>query len=437
MLFVRPLAVVFRSSVVRLSRRAALALVLVPLLASQSMAAPAAQQPLSPQATMELVTEIASMLEADYIYEDRGREIGAAMLEHVGTGAYAGVVTPVELATRLTHDLYEASSDAHLRVWYEPGATEDTAIRRRRRPDPTYGLRSVEILEGNVGYLDLRGFAGSADAKARADTAFAFLEGVDALIIDLRRNQGGGPWMVQYLSALLFDEPTHLVSTWLRGMDAPQERWSAEDLSVAPRPDMPVYVLTSRRTFSAAESFTFGLLTNDRITVVGERTGGGGHFGGTEPLPGGFVMFVPVGRTYDPRTDEGWESDGIAPHVAVPADDALVRAHEMALGATLEGAGRNRLVGAWTGSVETGSGPARITLRVSSSEDGALAGSLVDHRRQREITLDVVQVDSNTVRCTFAPAGIEMTLRLEQDGEVLVGTYGQEDDEQSLRLERR
>ena len=43
----------------------------------------------------------------------------------------------------------------------------------------------------------------------------------------------------------------------------------------------------------------------------------------------------------------------------------------------------------------------------------------------------------NTVRCTFAPAGIEMTLRLEQDDEVLVGTYGQEDDEQSLRLERR
>ena len=144
-----------------------------------------------------------------------------------------------------------------------------------------------------------------------------------------------------------------------------------------------------------------------------------------------------MGRTYDPRTDEGWESDGIAPHVAVPADEALVRAHEMALGAALEGADRNRLVGAWTGSVETGSGPARITLRVSSSEDGALAGSLVDHRRQREVILDVVQVDSNTVRCTFAPAGIEMTLRLEQDDEVLVGTYGQEDDEQSLRLERR
>ena len=384
-----------------------------------------------------LVQALAAVLEEEYIYEDRGREIAAAMREQAAAGAYDDAGTSVELATRITHDLYEVSSDAHLRVWYEPVAEEGAATARRREPDSTYGFRSVEVLEGNVGYLDLRGFAGSDDAKAKADAAFSFLQGVDSLIIDLRRNQGGGPWMVRYLSALLFGEPTHLVSTWFRGMEEPQERWSADDLGVAPRPHMPVYVLTSRRTFSAAESFTFGLLTNDRITIVGERTGGGGHFGGTTPLPGGFVMFVPVGRTYDPRTDEGWEADGIGPHVAVPADDALARAHEMALGATLEGADRNRLVGAWTGSVETDSGPARVTLRVGAAEDGELVGSLVDHRQQRQRTLDVVQVDGAGVRCAYPPAGIELALRLEQDGEVLVGTYAQEGSEQPLRLRRR
>jgi C-terminal processing protease CtpA/Prc len=34
-------------------------------------------------------------------------------------------------------------------------------------------------------------------------------------------------------------------------------------------------------------------------------------------------MFLPVGRTYDPRTDKGWEAEGIQPDIEVPYGDAL------------------------------------------------------------------------------------------------------------------
>jgi C-terminal processing protease CtpA/Prc len=95
---------------------------------------------------------------------------------------------------------------------------------------------------------------------------------------------------------------------------------------------VPVYILTSRRTFSAAESFTFGLRVNHRVTIVGERTGGGGHFGNFVQLPGGFYMFVPRGRTYDPETNEGWEAEGIKPDVEVSYDQAL----KTAIGLILE-----------------------------------------------------------------------------------------------------
>lgn len=67
----------------------------------------------------------------------------------------------------------------------------------------------------------------------------------------------------------------------------------------------------------------FGLKVNNRVTIVGERTAGGGHFGGFLPLPGGFYMFLPRGRTYDPRTNEGWEAEGIKPDVEVRHEDAL------------------------------------------------------------------------------------------------------------------
>jgi C-terminal processing protease CtpA/Prc len=210
-------------------------------------------------------------------------------------------------------------------------------IRRVAPSGPTrsagaeYGFARAEVLSGNIGYLDLRGFSESPEAIAVADSVMAIFADVKALIIDVGMNSGGGPSIVRYLSAYLFEKPTHLVSTFARGMDAPMERWTTERVTGKRLPNVPVYILTSRRTFSAAESFTFGLRVNHRVTIVGERTGGGGHFGGFVQLPGGFYMFVPRGRTYDPKTNEGWEAEGIKPDVEVSYDQALKTAIGMIL----------------------------------------------------------------------------------------------------------
>ena len=185
------------------------------------------------------------------------------------------------------------------------------------------GFARAEILPGNIGYLDVTGFSGDPKAFSVADSVMAKFANVKALIIDVGANRGGGPEMVRYLSGYLFDKPTHLVSSFARGMDAPMERWTSERVAGKRLPDIPVYVLTSRGTISAAESFVFGLKVNNRITIVGERTAGGGHFGGFLPLPGGFYMFLPRGRTYDPKTNAGWEIEGIKPDVEVKHEDAL------------------------------------------------------------------------------------------------------------------
>ena len=61
-------------------------------------------------------------------------------------------------------------------------------------------------------------------------------------------------------------------------------------------PDVPVYVLTSNKTFSAAEEFTYNLKNLKRATIIGETTGGGAHPGGVMPVAERFNMFVPTGR---------------------------------------------------------------------------------------------------------------------------------------------
>ena len=99
-------------------------------------------------------------------------------------------------------------------------------------------------------------------------------------------------------------------------------------------PQTPVYILTSRSTISAAESFAFGLRNHKRVTIVGEPTAGGGHFGGFVQLTPGFSVFLPRGRTFNPATHEGWEAEGLQPDISVPYAKALATALELATRAT-------------------------------------------------------------------------------------------------------
>ncbi|MGH9842298.1 MAG: serine hydrolase, partial [Blastocatellia bacterium] len=80
-----------------------------------------------------------------------------------------------------------------------------------------YGFEKVERMSGNIGYLDLRGFEPAGAANETATAAMNFLANTDALIFDLRRNGGGSPEMIAFLSSYLFDKRTHLNDMQLAG----------------------------------------------------------------------------------------------------------------------------------------------------------------------------------------------------------------------------
>jgi C-terminal processing protease CtpA/Prc len=89
----------------------------------------------------------------------------------------------------------------------------------------------------------------------------------------------------------------------------------------------PVYVLTSKHTFSAAEECTYNLKNLKRATIVGETTGGGAHPGGRRPIDEHFAVFVPSGRAISPITGTNWEGTGVQPDIDVSADLALMTAY--------------------------------------------------------------------------------------------------------------
>ena len=84
-----------------------------------------------------------------------------------------------------------------------------------------------------------------------------------------------------------------------------------------------VFVLTSRATFSAAETLSYALKTLKRATLVGESTGGGAHMVRRQRLDDHFTLVVPFARSISPVTKTNWEDTGVEPDVKVPAAEAL------------------------------------------------------------------------------------------------------------------
>ena len=195
-----------------------------------------------------------------------------------------------------------------------------------------FGLSRVEILPGNVGYLNVTGFMGAPGSNQAIADALRFLERTAAILIDMRQNPGGNGQMSHYLfSHFLPATPIPTIQIKSRQSPEPFVMHSVANVAGPRRTDVPLYVLTSRGTGSAAEEFSFVLKNNRRATLVGEPTAGAGHMVNFFPLSDGFQVGVSITRVSDPRTGAEWEANGVAPDVAVPADRALVAAHTAAL----------------------------------------------------------------------------------------------------------
>jgi hypothetical protein len=299
--------------------------------------------PIDAPARARLVRSLAAELEAAYVFPDSAGAMAKAIRGKLEAGGYDKLDTGQALARRLTEDLRAIAKDKHLAVECstrplprksDQGPTPEELARRRKAVHRrNAGFVCLERLPGNVGYLDLRGFE---DAEAGAETAAAamtFLAHTDALIIDLRQNGGGSPGMTRLLCSYLLpgDRPALLWSIHWRREGRTDEYWTLKELPARRYVGKEVYLLTSRRTFSAGEGFAHVLQSRKRATVVGEVTGGGAHPGRGVPLDDHFMAHIPAGRVVNPVTKGDWEGSGVKPDVAADAERALEVAHGLAV----------------------------------------------------------------------------------------------------------
>ena len=283
----------------------------------------------------------------NYVFPDMAKEMAKKLRGEFTAGIYNDFISHSDLATQLTEDLQSISADKHLQVVYNPRviAREMAMTDEERANEETewikelegylkrdnYGLRKVEILEGNIGYLDLREFVDPKYGGETLASVMNFLKNVDAVIIDLRKNDGGSPLMVQLLASYFFDsEPVHLTNFYNRPRDEHKQIWTLPYVSGTRMPDVDLYLLTSKETFSAAEGFSYHLKNLGRVTIVGENTAGGAHLTGSVIATEQFYVRIPQGRSINPTSGTDWEGRGVEPDIRVDASNALSKAIDLA-----------------------------------------------------------------------------------------------------------
>jgi hypothetical protein len=281
-----------------------------------------------------IINAAATDMRAHYVDREIGSKVADSLLAQEHNGGYEGVTDPTAFAELVTHQMRNMTADATLTYFRQilsevigAPTAEQSAAYRRAMEQTNCTFEPVKILEHNIGYFKLNSFPDPSVCREKAVLAMAALNHADAVIFDLRDNQGGFPAMTALMASYLFDHPEY----WYN----PRENTMRQSWTQSPVPgnllaDKPVYILTSQVTISGAEQFVYNLKMLKRATIVGERTAGAAHAGAFFRIDDHFGMGIAEVEAINPFSNSNWDGVGVEPDVKVDATDALNTAERLA-----------------------------------------------------------------------------------------------------------
>ncbi|MCG9760630.1 MULTISPECIES: S41 family peptidase [Pseudoalteromonas] len=295
----------------------------------QAKAVEVAQQ-LQPAQAKQIVEEFAHTIEQNYVFTDTAKTIAAQLraltfndmqFRHGLSEQITDLVSEYDkhlaLVTRVDNN-GKHSSDAR-----EPWFTE---LKRKNS-----GIRQVEVLAGNIGYLEMWGFDSvSSQAKDAIAASMRLLQRTDALILDFSQNGGGDGYMISHFASYFLAKPTLLHSYQFRnGSHYPF--YSEQPLGASELHEIPLYILIGPETFSVGEAFAYAMKHLGRATVIGESSKGGANPIRQIKLSHDFIAFVAIASTVSPITQKNWEGKGVTPDINTQGEFAKSQAYLMAL----------------------------------------------------------------------------------------------------------
>jgi hypothetical protein len=316
---------------------------------AQSPAAKPASAPAAAGEGRAVALKLADELLKTFVLPENAKDYAAMLRKNAAAGRYDSG-SRESLAKLLTDDLMAVHKDGHLHVGVINEGDQQGGSSGPPKDFPPL-IQSARWLAPGIAYIRPTAFF-STDEEVQAFRSFmSEHKTAKTIIFDMRNHHGGRLGEMDVVFPYLFAKKTPLVKMEMARKifdehgspfgEAPTLEFTKDAQKVTathyalpgeatPLRKAKVYLLISNRTASAGEHFTLAMKSTGRATLIGENTAGANHFGGGAPLNDHFMVWMPVGRTYDIKTGKDWEGDGVAPDIAVDPKQALVVALEKA-----------------------------------------------------------------------------------------------------------
>ncbi|MFT3823971.1 MAG: S41 family peptidase [Chitinophagaceae bacterium] len=295
-----------------------------------------------------LIDSIANALNSYYVFPDKAKAITGLLKEQLQRGKYDALVSATDFANKVMADIRAVYNDKHLVIRFDPGLQQrilsfnttkkaDKADFEKEQRQNFY-FKKLEILPLNTGYIEFTNFSDTSEtARETIRAAMQFVAHTNALILDLRNNYGGNGMMAGEIAGYFFGDSIYTGRSYNRI----ENKWTGQWVKNKPVVTgglvmkMPIYILTSKRTFSAAEGLAYTLQQFRKAMVVGDTTRGGAHLTRSFSVGNGFVAFIPISRSENAITKTDWEGTGVLPGTRESEENSLIAAQKMILQASL------------------------------------------------------------------------------------------------------
>lgn len=302
-------------------------------------------RPITPAEQKQIIDKAFTLLKANYIFPDVLNTMEQQIYKKLSAGSYAAYSTAEDFLKNINNDLETLSNDRHVDIFFDPVRVKQIEAEANsdnskpayapeflaRAKFENYMVRKAERLDGNVGYLKFNMFVDPELSKPTLIAAMNFLSNSSALIIDLRQNGGGDARTCSFLLNYFLPDSTLIMQRRSRTDKTPTLIYTTKDPSARKYDkNIPVYILTSKRSSSAAEAFSYTLQSYKRAVVVGEVTKGEANPGYIFAINKEMYIMIPAFENVNPVTKTNWQGKGVMPDIRIGADKALIVAQAKA-----------------------------------------------------------------------------------------------------------
>lgn len=276
---------------------------------------------LTRQETDSLVLNYCNVLDQTYFNKPKSKEIIELLRKKLKAGDFYNVT---HLTDRLSLLLREITKDSHFYIGVtQPADPEEMS--QETAPESIYqssGFSEIRIINNTIGYIKWTEFVANEESFKKVIGALQFIQGSKALILDLSECPGGDGRMGGFVNAHLFEANDY--QNLLIKKCTGESEWHQSEVpynySNGPKLyDLPVFVIVSKNTGSAAEYFALTIKEMKRGVVLGSTTAGAGNPSVMVTFRNYFAV-IPICEiiTRDAKSIEG---KGVVPNVELKTDN--------------------------------------------------------------------------------------------------------------------